>query len=164
MFHSMAEDLSAHLVHEAFAKKLHLITFRSTKVPQVQFRTVIETLTSQLPLRMREEDNAGQQSAAYDPNAEQSLAIFKAVVEAGSGNLYGIFHGFQRVMTDTEEQQCFRDFYEILRTYAQNWNGSKFLFVTEGDDDRLKGVFGKDQVFLFRDLSAVLHVRDLHYC
>ena len=161
----MAEDLSAHLVHEALAKELHLITFRSTKVPHVQFRTVIETLTSQLPLRMRDEDNTTKRPAANDPTAEQSMAIFKAVVEAGSGNLYGIFYGFQRVMADTEEEQwAFRVFYEILRTYAQKWKGSKFLFVTEGDDDRLRGVLGKDEVFMFRDQSAVFHVRDLHYC
>lgn len=161
----MAEDLSAHLVHEALAKKLHVITFRSTKVPHAQFRTMIETLTSQLPLRIREEDHTSQPPAANDPTAELSLAIFKALVEAGSGNLYGIFHGFQRIMADTEEEQwAFRVFYEILRTYAQKWKGSKFLFVTEGDDARLKGVLEKDQVFMFRDQSAILHVKDLHYC
>ena len=159
----MAEDLSAHLVHEALAKKLHLITFRSTKVSHIQFRTVIKTLTSQLPLRMREEDPASQQPAANDPNPEKSLAIFKALLDAISGNLYGIFYGFQRVIMDAKDQQVFRDFYEILCTYVQTWSGSKFLFVTEGDDDRLKGVLGKDQVFLFRDWSAVLHVKDLHY-
>ena len=160
----MAEDLSAHLVHEALAKKLRLITFRSTKVPRVQLRTVIETLTIQLPLRMGEEDHASQRPAANDPTAEQSLVIFKAAVEAGSGNLYGIFYGFQRVMADTEEPWAFRVFYEILRSYAQRWKGSKFLFVTEGDDARLRGVLGKNQVFMLRDQSAILHVKDLHYC
>lgn len=156
-------ELCSHLVNGALERQLPLVAYKGSRAERVDFRKLVQALNDQLALEERLPSPGS--SDMLPPNVTDEFLTFEERIRK-SCDLCGVFCGFQNVGGGGGEKEIgdFYRFYNILRNHSQQFDGSKFLFVIEGDDHHLTPVPRDWETYVFRDTSAQMPMKDLEFC
>lgn len=157
----MVQNISAHLARDALDRKLPLMSYRCDRTDTASISSVLQTLTQQLFLydnRKRDSEDCGEieQNKSYS----SYFNAFQESLNRVHGTINGIFFNFHNVEANTD---LVRQFIEILEAQIRRSPTSKFLFVTEGMDNRLSKNLHEDDFHLLRDRSTDALLRPLSF-
>ena len=157
-------ELCSHLVNGALERQLPLVAYKGSRAERVDFRKLVQALNHQLAPEERLL-SPGSSSDTPPPKVADEFLTFEERIRQ-SRDLCGVFCGFQNVGGGGggKEIDDFYRLYNILRDHSKRFDGSKFLFVIEGDDHHLKPVQHDWETYLFRDTSAQMPMKDLEFC
>ena len=156
----MAAGLSAHLVHGALERRMLLICYRCHPPAKVPFQTFIKSLNRQLSCYHDNEESVIEDVTQAEADG---LTAFSDLLARISDNIYGVFSGFQTVTTGEQEDGDLLRFQELLLSCSERLTRSKFIFVTQRDDQSLDSVLSAQNAHIFRDASPQCSVAPLEF-
>lgn len=158
-FIEIAKHLCCHLTHRAYTKNLPLISYRAHDEATSSFEGMLENSVFQL--RSFRPTN-GLSDAQLD--GLDSLEAFSKQLRQSACTVHGVFYGFQDLGPSRDTgHSLVQNFLDILLSHAQSVHGSKFLFVTEGIDERLERTLKPDDRFDFLVKKAEIPLQQLEF-
>ena len=158
-FIKIAEHLCCHLTHRAYTKKLPLISYRVHDGATSKIEGMLENSVFQL--RSFRPTNGLSDTQLEGLN---SLEAFSRQLCQSACTVHGVFYGFQDLGPSGDTGlSLVQDFLEVLLSHAQSVHGSKFLFVTEGIDERLERTLEPYDRFDFLVKKAEIPLQGLEF-
>lgn len=155
----IAKHLCCHLTHRAFTKHLPLISYRAHDEATSSFEGMLENSVFQLRSFRPTNDLSDAQIEGLN-----SLEAFSRQLRQSACTVHGVFYGFQDLGPSGDTGlSLVQGFLEILLSHAQSVHGSKFLFVTEGIDERLERTLKPDDRFDFLVKKAEIPLQELEF-
>ena len=134
---------------------LPLLAFPCSRSGHVTIDVMLQTFCGQLQFYLSRESSDGRNPTSQRPT---DLGTFEASLARVNQNVSGVFLNPQNITASRDQIQRFQN---ILDSHCEQYPLSKFLFLTQGFDDRFT-IDDKD-LHLLRDRTCNQPLRDLKY-
>ncbi|CAO1604221.1 hypothetical protein XANCAGTX0491_007785 [Xanthoria calcicola] len=155
LLYEVQSSLASRFMSMTLDEGLPLLAFRCSRSVHVPFDFMLQALCRQLHLYLSRGATAMRSPVSQHPT---DLGTFEASLACINQNVSGVFLNPQNISASGDQIQRFQN---ILDSHCAQYPLSKFLFLTQGPDERLT-MDEKDQ-HLLRDRKCSQPLGDLKY-
>ncbi|KAI4208764.1 MAG: hypothetical protein LQ349_009653 [Xanthoria aureola] len=155
LLYEIQSSLASRFMSMTLDEGLPLLAFRCSRSVHVTLDFMLQRLCSQLKFHLSRESSDERTRTSQRPT---DLGTFEASLARINRNVSGVFLSLENISANGDQIQRFQN---ILDSHCARYPLSKFLFLTQGSDERL--TMEEKDVHLLQDRKCSQPLEDLRY-